>query len=88
MDAIAFFGDILAEKIGKPNVATRGLIRFSLKDEFGTADDPDYKKLLQAFKNSLKRRLENIGIENASKVSLEMVQELNKNQSILTMTTI
>ncbi len=88
MDIITYFGDILSEKIGIPSVAARGLIRFSLKDEVGSAENPDYEILLKTFKNSFKKRLERIGIENQGIIANEMIMELRKKQSLFTMSTV
>ena len=88
MDIITYFGDVLSEKINIPPIAARGLIRFSLKDEVGSAENPDYESLLKAFKNSFKNRLERIGVENRDKISNDMVIELSKKQSLFTMSTV
>ena len=88
MDIITYFGDVLSEKINIPPIAARGLIRFSLKDEVGSAENPDYESLLKAFKNSFKNRLERIGVENRDKISNEMVIELSKKKSLFTMSTV
>ena len=88
MDAISYFGDKLSEKIDRPSIACRGLIRFSLRDEVGSADNPDYNSLRKVFQNSLKTRLEKIGVENPNKITIEMVKELDRKQSLLTMSTV
>ncbi len=88
MDIITYFGDILSEKINIPPIAARGLIRFSLKDEVGSADTPDYETLLKTFKNSFKNRLERIGVENQDKIANFMVAELSKKQSLFTMSSV
>jgi hypothetical protein len=88
MDLILYFGDFLSEKIGIPPVAARGLIRFSLKDEVGSSENLNYDVLLKTFKNSLKSRLERIGIENRDKVSNDMIKELRNKQSLFTMSTV
>jgi hypothetical protein len=88
MDAITYFGDVLSEKIGVPPIAARGLIRFSLKDEFGSADEPSYENLLKTFKNSFLARLERIGIENRNKISNDMIKELRNKQSLFTMSAV
>ena len=88
MDIITYFGDVLAEKIGIPPIAARGLLRFSLKDEVGSAENPNYDILLQTFKNSFINRLERIGVENRAKISNEMVKELRKKQSLFTMSSV
>lgn len=84
MDPFQFFGDLLSERINKPPIACRGLIRFSLKDTGHSADNPSYNSLLKAFKEGLNVRLKNIGIEKSDSVVNEMITELKKNQSLLT----
>ena len=85
MDVIQYFGDFLAQRTGKSPIACRGLIRFSLKDEVGTADNPSFENTLKAFSNSLKNRLENVGIDNADSIVKEMINELKHIQSVFTM---
>jgi len=85
MDVIQHFGDVLSEKIGKPPIACRGLIRFCLKDELGTAENPSFDDTLKAFNNSLKNRLENVGITNAGSIVKDMISELKHIQSVFTM---
>ena len=85
MDVINHFGDFLAEKTGKSPIACRGLIRFSLKDEIGTAENPSFEDTLKAFSNSLKKRLDNVGITNSNSIVKEMVKELKHIQSVFTM---
>ena len=85
MDVIQHFGDILSQKIGKPPIACRGLIRFCLKDELGTAENPSFDDTLKAFNNKLKDRLANVGVNNASSIVAEMVRELKHIQSVFTM---
>lgn len=84
MDPFQFFGDLLSEKINRRPIACRGLIRFSLKDTGSSAENPSYDSLLKAFKEGLKIRLENIGIERTDVVINEMITELKNNQSLLT----
>ena len=85
MDVIQHFGEVLSQKIGKPPIACRGLIRFCLKDEVGTADNPSFEDTLKAFNNQLKARLDNVGVNNASSIVQEMVSELKHIQSVFTM---
>ena len=85
MDVIQHFGDLLSQKIGKPPVACRGLIRFCLKDELGTAENPSFDDTLKAFNNKLKDRLANVGVDNAGSIVAEIVKELKHIQSVFTM---
>lgn len=85
MDVVQHFGEILAQKTGKSPIVCKGLIRFCLKDEVGTADDPSFEDTLKAFRNSLKDRLDNVGINDASSIIKEMISELKHIQSVFTM---
>lgn len=84
MDPFQFFGDLLSEKINRRPIACRGLIRFCLKDTGYSAENPSYDSLLKAFKEALNIRLKNIGIDKSDSVVNEMITELKKNQSLLT----
>ncbi len=85
MDIIRYFGEFLSNIIGVPLLAACGVLRFSLKDEVGSAEEPDYETLLKTFKNSFINRLEWIGVENREEVASDMIKELNKKQSLITM---
>ena len=85
VDVIQHFGDILSEKSGKSPIACRGLIRFCLKDELGTAENPSFEDTLKAFKNNLVDRLENVGIDHANSIVKALIRELKHIQSVFNM---
>ncbi len=85
MNLIEFFGNLLAKKIGKTEQVGRGLILYAVQDEVGKTDVININVLTQTFKNSLKSRLEKVGVTNIDQVCNGMVKELIKNQSLLTM---
>jgi hypothetical protein len=85
-DIIRILGGILAKKINKSAIASTGLIRLSIKSE--TKKDgrtADYNDLKLTFENSLADGLKKINVADADQVCREMVIELKKSQSLLTM---
>jgi hypothetical protein len=82
---IKFFGETLSRKIGKDDLVSRGLILYAIKDEYGSYDTVNFEILKQTFENSLKERLEKVNIANVDNICNEMIKELIKNQSLLTM---
>lgn len=85
MSLIEFFGDTLSKKIGKEDLVGRGLILYAIQDEVGRTDVINFDVLKKTFEKSLKSRLEKVAVHNVDKVCDEMVKELVKNQSLLTM---
>lgn len=86
---ILFFGNQLAEALGKKNKsgAICGFIRLALKAEFGedgvkkiTAD-----KLKKAFQGDLSEKLKILNIENMDQIMSKMVKNIDMNQSLFTM---
>ena len=68
-----------------------GLIRLAIKDEFKSnvkVNQLTYEDFQRIFQNSLKKRLENIGITNLDAIIEEMLFELKNNQSLLTIMTV
>ena len=88
MSMAQFFGDILSKKIGKEEMVGQGLILYAIQDEFGNTNEITFDILKKTFENSLKNRLKKVNITNIDKVIYEMVEELIKNQSLLTMGTV
>ena len=88
MSFFKFFRNILSKKIGKADIVGQGLILCAVQDEFGSTDGITFDMLKKTFENSLKERLEKVKISNVENVCAEMVKELIKNQSILTMGTV
>ena len=86
VDIIRILGGILANKINKNALASTGLIRLSVKSETNKdARTANYNDLKLTFENSLVDGLKKINIADAEQISLEMVAELKKSQSLLTM---
>jgi len=85
VDVVQHFGEFLSQKTGKSPIACKGLIRFCLKDEVGTAENPSFDNTLKAFSNRLKDRLDNVGINDAGSIVKEIISELKHIQSVFTM---
>ncbi len=84
MNSIEYFGDILSKKIGKGDLVGRGLILYSVQDEVGNTDIINLDTLKRTFQNSLKIRLGKVNVPEVDKISDEMVKELLRKQSLLT----
>lgn len=88
MEIIKFLADKLASRIGMSPVAARGLIKLSIKDKFGPfkpIEQLTYGDLDQMIEDSLKKRLEEIEIENLEEIIRYLKTELSENQSLITM---
>ena len=88
MQIIYYLGELLSKKIGISASASRGLIRLSIKDEFGPYESlnslglTDYQKLIQ---NSLKNRLIDLEVKDFENLVKLLLEELMKQQSLITM---
>ncbi|MHA2181473.1 MAG: hypothetical protein ACXAAH_08625 [Promethearchaeota archaeon] len=82
---IKFFGETLSRKIGKDELTSRGLILYAIKDEYGSYDTVNFEILKNTFEKTLKERLEKVNVSNIDNICNEMIKELIKNQSLLTM---
>ena len=88
MEIIKYLGDILAEQVRISPPAARGLIKLSIKDEFGPFKDlytlnlPDFYIFLR---NSLKKRLIHLKVSNIDTIINKLLNELELNQSLITM---
>ncbi|MFX1356325.1 MAG: hypothetical protein ACFFA8_03495 [Promethearchaeota archaeon] len=88
MEIINILGNGLANKINISPPAARGLIKLSIKDEVGPFKPLElinYDDLKSTIQNSLKARLKNLQIFNAEKIISDLIDILNKNQSLITM---
>ena len=88
MQIIFYLGELLSKKIGISRSASRGLIKLSIKDEFGPYESlnslglSDYQKLIQ---NSLKNRLIDLKVNDIEDLVKILLEELMKHQSLITM---
>ena len=87
---ITLFGNKIAVLIGKPPIACKGLIRFSIID-FRKSSDTIYSNALtfnefqQIIEVNLKEKLQIAKIKNIEEVISELLMELTHNQAIFTM---
>ncbi|MBD3255316.1 MAG: hypothetical protein GF383_09500 [Candidatus Lokiarchaeota archaeon] len=87
MEIINYLGERLAEKINISSPAGRGLLKLSIKDELGPFKELNqirYKELENIINNSLKERLIGLGISDHGEVLKYLLEELNANQSLIT----
>ena len=87
MEIIRYLGDILAEETGISPPAARGLIKLSIKDELGpfkAFNTINYADYITILKNSLKKRLIKLEISNFESIIAFLLEELELNQSIIT----
>lgn len=88
MPIIYYLGDLLSEKIGISASASRGLIKLSIKEEFGPfkpISDIGLKDYQDVINNSLKLRLQDLKISNFEEIVNLLLKELITHQSLVTM---
>jgi hypothetical protein len=91
MEIYKFLGDLLSERINISPPAARGLLRLSIKDEFGPfkpIEQLDYEDLLSVILNSLPIRLKKLEVKSIEKLISFLAEELTKNQSLITMSSV
>ena len=87
MEIINFLALILSERIGISPAASRGLLKLSIKDQFGPfhqLDQLNYYNLKEVILDSLKKRLENINVKEIDLILRILILELTDNQSLIT----
>jgi len=87
MEIIKYLGSKLSESIELSLPAGRGLIKLAIKDELGPfhpINQLNYEKLVGVIKNSLKKRLVDLDVPNIEDVLDYLLDELNSNQSLIT----
>jgi hypothetical protein len=88
LELIGILGEILAHRTPLSPPACRGLIKLAIKDQldpFKPFDELDYDDLKKVISNSLKNRLLKLEIKDSDGLVEILLNELNKNQSLLTM---
>lgn len=85
MEIISFFGEKLAKKINKAVLPSSGIIRMAIKDSQKEPSLITVEELRAVFSSSLKDYLHKLRIADVDEVSVHMISELDKNQSLLTM---
>ncbi|MHA1375369.1 MAG: hypothetical protein ACTSR7_13885 [Promethearchaeota archaeon] len=87
MEIIKYLGSKLSESIELSLPAARGLIKLAIKDELGPfhpIDKLNLEKLVAVIQNSLRKRLLDLNIQNFEEVLKNLLDELNSNQSLIT----
>ncbi len=87
MNFIEFLGNILSKELEISTYAARGLIKLSIKDEFGPffpLDKITYKLIRKVIKNSLFFRMKRLEVFRFEEIRNYLLDELVKNQSLIT----
>lgn len=88
MEIINYLGDKLSEHINITPAASRGLLKLAIKDELGPFKPLElisFNDLKNVINNSLERRLNKLDIQNLQNILKNLLEELTKNQSLITM---
>ena len=91
MEIINYLGDKLSEHINITPAASRGLLKLAIKDEIGPFKPLElisFNDLKNVINNSLEKRLHKLNIENLQEIIKNLLEELTKNQSLITMSLI
>ncbi|TFF69057.1 MAG: hypothetical protein EU516_01700 [Promethearchaeota archaeon] len=87
IEIINILGETLAKKLNISPPAARGLIKLSIQDEFGPfkpISQLSYEDFKLIITQSLKERLVNLDVENFKIIINTMLEELKRNQSVIT----
>jgi hypothetical protein len=87
MELIKLLGNKLAEKINVSSPAGRGLIKLAIKDELGPfkpLNQLEFIDFKNTITNSLKIRLEKLEISSTREIIDLLLENLTKNQSLIT----
>jgi len=88
MQIINHLAEVLSKKINISATASRGLIKLAIKDEIGPFMPlniiglKEYKAIIHS---SLKRRLQNLNVENIEEIIELLLDELITHQSLVLM---
>ena len=86
---VNFLGKTLSNLINKPELASKGFIRFAFKDAGLSAsltqNSLDLREINNVIRNELKIRLEKLRIESVNEVVSSLSAEMTKSQAIITM---
>ena len=88
MEIINILGKSLANNLNISPPAARGLIKLSIKDEFGPfkpITQLNYEDFKLIINQSLKQRLINLKVVNIDLIIEIMLEVLKQNQSLITM---
>jgi hypothetical protein len=88
IEIIKYLGDFLAKKTDLSPPAARGAIKLAMKEEldpFKPMNQINYGDMKNVIKNSLKNRLVTLKLQNVELVSKEMLQQLIRGQSLISL---
>lgn len=88
MEIIKYLGNQLAKKINISPPATRGLLKLAIKDELGPfkpLNQINFNDLKSVIENTLSLRLKKLEIPNTEILVEYLLDQLTKNQSLITM---
>ena len=88
MQIINQLAEILSEKVGISALASRGLIKLAIKEEFGPfkpSNQIGLRDFICLIQNSLKLRLQKLNVENLEEIINYLLDELVNHQSLITM---
>lgn len=81
-------GKIISRELNISPPAARGIIKLSIKDEFGPFKplrELKYSDMLLVVNNSLRRRFITLKIKNCEQILSTLRKELNENQSLFSL---
>ncbi|TFF97326.1 MAG: hypothetical protein EU541_08385 [Promethearchaeota archaeon] len=87
MEIINILGNKLAVILNISPPAARGLIKLSIKDEFGPfkpISQLNYEDFKLILNQSLRNRLQNLDVVNYDSIVENLLEELKQNQSLIT----
>lgn len=87
MEVINILGEKLSLRINISPPAARGLLKLAIKNEIGPFkpfNQLNYEDLKKSIENALKIRLEKLDVKNPQKIIDNLMGELRKIQSIIT----
>ena len=87
MEIINILGKNLAKNLNISSPAARGLIKLSIKDEFGPfkpINQLNYEDFKLILNQSLKQRLQNLNVINLHVIVERLLEDLKQNQSVIT----
>jgi hypothetical protein len=87
MDLLRYFGDFLAEKIGKDPIYVRGLLRIAIREYFHgkIPQTLDFSTLHKVIDGILRKHLEKLNISNTSDIIQDLLNALIRHQSLFTL---
>lgn len=89
MEIINILAIFLAEQVKISQPAARGLLKLSIKDNFGPfkpLDELGFEDFKNVINTALKQRLIKLEVKNYAKVLKKLNRQLIKNQSLIAMT--